>query len=540
MNLNQDHSQKQEPREPSRDAERSEVRPEKAPDLSGALLPAAQHEKLQKPEGETPVSKEKQKAETQPAIQTKTETTTDADTATKENKRAGFHPRVYKDPEPSPTLIKLLGPLNRWVNLTGAPILRNIASLIRAIPYSNRIPGVRTLNRALGGILQFQRIDFPEADKKAMKEAVNPGTAAFLGPNHPEFFTDWMIDKHVCMEVSPLVANWATWTIVNGNKYTQKFWLKNNLIANVSNGGGKEFSESWAKKGHGVLLHPEGTVHWMGRKIGYIFPGIVDMAVETAKQLAAEGSNRPVYIVPFVSRHNFTRDVSYELNREMKHIEKKLSLPSGKGQSVEGRFYNIQNNILEKQMEKFEHTPDPAVGTDFFSRQDSFYRSLKTRMEAEFGAQAGDELKQIHRFEKANRDQNRQENPEAYKTNQKVIDELRRLTGFTPEVYGGPTLSQEDIAESLKRIMRDLVTKSFVDGIKNMIPLPIAERDAHIRTVKPIRVDLLLKERPDEEEAVSEELWKQVGDSLQSRLDELNEELEPVVSRFEKDNPFVS
>src|SRR5262245_45941358 len=112
-----------------------------------------------------------------------------------------FDPRVYRDPRPSAALIHALGPINRHF--------------------------------VLPGLMRIADIDFPAADVERLRSAVNPGTAAFLGPNHPEFFTDWMIDKEISRRASPLMAHWAAYDIVNMNPMAQGFWLRNNLIANA-------------------------------------------------------------------------------------------------------------------------------------------------------------------------------------------------------------------------------------------------------------------------------------------------------------------
>ena len=70
--------------------------------------------------------------------------------------------------------------------------------------------------------------------KRGSPAVCGPGKATFIAPNHPEFFTDWMIDKEISARVSPLAAAWATHVVVNGIGWlAQKFWLANNLIAQI-------------------------------------------------------------------------------------------------------------------------------------------------------------------------------------------------------------------------------------------------------------------------------------------------------------------
>src|SRR6187200_877980 len=189
-----------------------------------------------------------------------------------------FDPLAYHDPIPSPFLIHALGPVVRRI----------------VLPH----------------LLRVRSIDFPRADVARLREVVRPGTAAFLGPNHPEFMTDWMIDKELSRRISPLMAHWASYEVVNIHPVAQALWLRNNLIANAPGGGGRAYSVKWALAGHGVLLHPEGTPSWHGDHVGPLVSGIVEMARE-AQRLRPE---LPVWIVPLVWKLRFTRAVGRELS----------------------------------------------------------------------------------------------------------------------------------------------------------------------------------------------------------------------------------
>ena len=118
--------------------------------------------------------------------------------------REPFDPLAYRDPRPSPALIRSLEPLNQRLLL----------------PW----------------VMKVREIDLPAADEQRLRAAVRPDTAAFLGPNHPEFLTDWLIDKELSRRVAPRMAHWAAREIVNRNPLEQSFWLANNLIANVPGG----------------------------------------------------------------------------------------------------------------------------------------------------------------------------------------------------------------------------------------------------------------------------------------------------------------
>jgi hypothetical protein len=171
-------------------------------------------------------------------------------------------------------------------------------------------------------VLRVRQIDFPAEDFSRLRGAVHGDTAAFLTPNHPEFFTDWMVDKAISMRCSPMMAHWAAPDVVNASPLAQKFWLANHLIAAAPRGGGKPYSHKVARAGHGVLLHPEGKVTWQGRYILPLRRGAANMALDLARQLDDEHDPRPVFLVPVVWRYRFLRDASDGLQRERALIER--------------------------------------------------------------------------------------------------------------------------------------------------------------------------------------------------------------------------
>ena len=189
---------------------------------------------------------------------------------------------TFVPPRPSPGLMGALAPVNRVLCLAGTPGLR-------AIPGLNRIPGIR-------GLSDVVDIDLPRTDEDRLLMAVNRTTAAFITPNHPEFFTDWMLDKELSARIAPLMASWATHDVVNGmGALAQWFWLKNNLVAQIPGTGGaagREYSVEWALQGHGVLLHPEGGVGWHADHVAPLFPGVVDMAMQAVAAPARAGIDR--------------------------------------------------------------------------------------------------------------------------------------------------------------------------------------------------------------------------------------------------------
>jgi hypothetical protein len=253
----------------------------------------------------------------------------------------------WSRPRPNSALMWLLGIVNRWFLLRGLPVLR-------------RLPFVRDLP-LVHGYFWIRGFDLPEADLRQLESAVNPGTVAFMGPNHPEFGTDWMVDKEISTLVAPRMASWADRGIVAG---APRFWGMNNLVANDGGEAGKDYSVEWALKGEGVLLHPEGSVRWTNDRVHALFPGIAQMAMN-----AAERTEKPVYIVPLVWKYRFVGDVSRRMHREMQLLEDGLELPRGELTSVPRRFHALQVNVLAMRMKRFGYGDSTG---DFFERQAAF------------------------------------------------------------------------------------------------------------------------------------------------------------------------
>jgi hypothetical protein len=211
-------------------------------------------------------------------------------------------------PAPSFPLIATLGVVNRWA------ILR--------------------------GHFRIREIDLPPADEARLRRAVNPDTAAFLAPNHPEFGLDWMIDKELSTRVGPRMAFWASHSILAAAPW---FWSRNNLVSNKGGADSFEYSVSWALAGRGVLLHPEGMVRWTSDIVHPLYKGVASMALEAARRSPLVA--RPCYIVPIIWKLRYTVDVSAGIHAEMDLIERELALPSGNGMSVAARFGALIDGI---------------------------------------------------------------------------------------------------------------------------------------------------------------------------------------------------
>lgn len=378
-------------------------------------------------------------------------------------------PRPFQEPRPSRLLMWLLGYVNRWFLLLGLPLLR-------------RIPGVRDLP-GIRGYFRVRAIDLPLPDLERLQRAVRPETAAFLGPNHPEFGFDWMMDKEISTMVAPRMASWAAANII---ATAPAFWLRNNLIANTGGEAAMDYSVRKALEGEGVLLHPEGSVHWTANQVHPLFNGIAEMACEAARRAGPNG--RPVYIVPIVWRVSYVEDISEALHDEMERIERYLGVPASDSVNVAERFRALQEGILARQMHVFGFDPGWVTGLDFFARQDAFRDWLIEDLETRYTVERCESVERLlARFKRAI--------PSDLKSDRAKAEEALRLCGFSREAYACKPLSPEQIGESLKRHRAALVRRGWRNVLHNYLPTPYGPRVVHVRVPEPILVDPARAER---------------------------------------------
>lgn len=424
--------------------------------------------------------------------------------------RRGFDPLAWVEPRPNAALIGVMGVVNRALAL---PRLARVA-----------------------------RLDLPSADLGRLLRAVNPETAAFLAPNHPEFFTDWMIDKELSRRASPMMAHWATWEIVNGTPLTQRFWLANNLVSNVPGGHGRTWSVHWALAGHGVLLHPEGGASWRGARVEPLLPGVIDMAWETCAAAAARGDPRPVFVVPIVWALRFARDATAGLCREIDYVARSLALPPVPEGPLGVRMFALQRALLARVADAHglpaARVPANLPGADYFAAQQRVADALRAELVRRHGPLA----RELARLQFATRRSIRalaKTDAATARADRVRLEELVRLESFDPGLYGTPRLSQEQIAETIKRARLALVHRSFADRLHGTLPRAVAPRIGHVRVAEPLDVRAAWSSAGDDGEATRARLLASLHERMQSTLTALGAALAPATDARAVDNPMA-
>lgn len=407
---------------------------------------------------------------------------------------------TFVKPTPKPFVMNLLVHVNRWINLKGT-------RLLKWIPLVNQLPFIR-------GFCDITHIEFSQEDEARLVSYIQPDTVAFIGPNHPEFYTDWMLDKEISARAAPLMASWATHDVVNGmGKTMQKFWLKNNLIAQIPGTGNKDakdYSIEHAIAGHGVLLHPEGHVGWHSDTVAPLFSGIYDMALQAYEQTQGK---KPVYMIPVIWKLSFNKDATQALHKEFNYIEKDLSLPTSKNFSLNIRLQKLFSNIFNVIANK--HTIS-VIEDSVVSMQQQIVQDLSMSCAKQLGYALSDDInvdvknmnKLVKNYQHAD-----------LKKVKGMLKDLNNVRDFTFEYYNS-TISQENIAEMLKKIRIRFCTKGFKNIFHKFVPVPVSSRTAYIKVPEAISINDIIAQGHSKEFAL--ELMQQ---RMQTTLNNINNQL---------------
>lgn len=422
-------------------------------------------------------------------------------------------------PRPNFALIGVMTAVNRIFMLKGIVGLRDLPPL-------NRIAGLR-------GIANIRNIDFPEADQQRLAASCSPDNVTFLAPNHPEFFTDWMIDKEVSARLCPKAAFWATNSVVNGlGKLAQKFWLANNLIAQIPGNSepAREHSIKWALQGNCVLLHPEGGVGWHGDHVAPLMSGAAEMAVEALDRVRQTGLKRQVLIAPVVWKLAFQRDVEKELLGECAYIEKRLRIAAVDRATLPQRVYHIYDTLLARDEAAIGLAVQPAM--PFRMRHAALVLALQTAL-IEIAAIDGlpNAPADVVRRARKRMRQLAGTDPDVSKRIKILSDILALNLRLGDFAFEGKTITQEGLAEHIKRIRNDYCKGTLRDTLNRFVPQPAGPRTAYIRVPEALDVATF--------DGTADEMMAEVRTRMQAALDAINRGLRAEGRFREYPNPFA-
>lgn len=307
-----------------------------------------------------------------------------------------------------------------------------------------------------------------------------------LCPNHPEYFTDWMLDKWLTSRFAPRAACWADPQVVNGmGRAMRWFWLSNGLVAAVR-GAEVEHALAYSARclagGHGALVHPEGEVNWDNEALGTMRSGAVRIAMSGAAL-----AGRPALIVTLAWFIRFREDATPGLQRELDYVEGRLRVHAPRLAGPAQRLAVLYATLLEREAEQFgiELGPREDGFAHRFERGllDALRKLAETWPQYRPAAEAAEPEAAARAWRSASR--KLVEPAPEFLAQIRVLDKMLRLV---PAGVGEPTVTQEQVSERVKRLRLDWLRGTLRDDVTRFVPHAAARRDVFIRIGEPLAV----------------------------------------------------
>lgn len=266
----------------------------------------------------------------------------------------------------------------------------------------------------------------------------------------------------------------------------------------------------------------------MARRLDRRFvSGAVEMAVEAGRVLSARGGQSAAHVAPVVWKLKFQKDASAGLAREMDYVEKRLQLEPGTASTpVSERLHRAYTALLTRDEAIWSGT---ATAGTYGERQKRIQAVMQARLRDALdrhGAPAdpsSDLGQMVRRGERWLRTVDRRH---GYRDEvHRLVRDLKRLTRFRPSLYPHPELTQEQIAECIKRLRNDYCEGTLRDTASRFVPRPVAPRTAHIRVPEPINVSAVMKGRTTLERAEVDAIVTDLRSRMQASVDALNAQI---------------
>jgi hypothetical protein len=345
-------------------------------------------------------------------------------------------------------------------------------------------------------VARIRAIHLPPADAERLRTALQGPTV--ICPNHPEFFTDWMLDKWLGSRFAPLAANWADPEIVNGmGTMVRSFWLANNLVAAVRGDElerALDYSAAQLAGGHAALIHPEGEVNWDNEALGTLKSGCLQIAMRGAAL-----AGRDACVVPIAWFIRFCEDATPGLQSELDYVQSRLGFRSDRLQGPAERMALLYGALLERETSRYDiDTGKP--GQPFLERFDIALASalalLSLHWSEHISVSAGATPWETGRnWIRAVR-KRRADLPRDLIHQ---VGTLERMLRLLPARGDKTHLTQEQVGERVKRLRADWLTKGVRDQLSRFVPRAAATREVFMSVGEPVTVRA---GRPEEMDAL--------------------------------------
>jgi hypothetical protein len=239
----------------------------------------------------------------------------------------------------------------------------------------------------------------------------------------------------------------------------------------------------WALQGKVVLLHPEGAVGWHSNHVAPLMPGAVEMAQEALRRGRKQNPAFEAFVAPVVWKLVFDRDVEAGLLRECAYVEERLRVESGEGLSLPGRVYRLYETLLSR--DETDLGIDPGPRQSFAARHGILIRTICKRLA---GLLSLDKLppEPSELLRLARRKLREARTDPAAPQIKSAIDRLALNLRLGPYAFEGETVTQEELAEHIKRIRNDHCKGTARDTLNRYVPRPAGPRTAIMCVPEPL------------------------------------------------------
>jgi hypothetical protein len=246
------------------------------------------------------------------------------------------------------------------------------------------------------------------------------------------------------------------------------------------------------------------------------------MAVEALKAGRVENAAFQSFVAPIVWKLSFLGDVSAGLARECAYAEKRLKIATPVGASPAQRVFLLYSSLLRRDEMALGLTGGESA--PFRERLSLTAATVKSKIAELLGVEPDADAdwqklarRRLRDMEKGSADARQLKH---------LSETLFRTSRVGEFAFQNAEISQEEVAEHIKRIRNDYCSGTFRDTFNAFVPQPAGPRRAILRAAEPLAMH--------EWRGTAEEAMHEARRRMQAALDGINASLSP---RMEK-NPF--
>jgi hypothetical protein len=203
-----------------------------------------------------------------------------------------------------------------------------------------------------------------------------------IAPNHSHYF-DAQVTFELTRRAGRRVIFMATRELFD-SCWGFGGWLYQRLgVFSVNRGGanqeGRKFARTVLTQGkYDLLMFPEGEVYLLNDLVMQLKPGVARLALEAANELARQGINRPILVVPVAIKYRYVGDITAALESLTRRLEIRTW-----GESRLGPLFPRIVALGTTRLAQFEqlHGIDVTPGEELFDRIRRLRRLLLRQLE---------------------------------------------------------------------------------------------------------------------------------------------------------------